>query len=347
MNKLTKLARITVAIAALILIATYFVPVWKIQLWAPQYPEGLTMKIWLSDLSGDVKVINGLNHYIGMKNIEKEMFPEFTWLPIIIAVYILLGLAVSLFNRFRGLVIYAALLFIGAVIAMTDFYWWGYDYGHNLNPEAAIVVPGMAYQPPLLGYKVLLNFTALSIPDTGGWIITLSGILVFAALFYELYVSRKRRTLSAKSATAVILVLGSISLFSFSACDVQPRPINFGKDYCSFCKMTLTDKRFGAEAVTKKGKIFVFDDLHCIAEWVKADKAKYDDVAMWLTVDFTQNGKLIDATKAMYLESPQLKSPMGSNTASFEHQADFDKEKIATNGEPTSWSKIMKLRQLK
>lgn len=346
MHKLTIVARIIVAVAALLLIATYFLPVWKIQLWAPQYPEGLVMKIWLTDISGDVKVINGLNHYIGMRTIEKEMFPEFTWLPIIIAVYIALGLAVSLFNRFRGLVIYAALLVIGAAVAMTDFYWWGYDYGHNLNPDAAIVVPGMAYQPPLLGYKVLLNFTALSIPDTGGWVITISGVLVFLALFYEIYVSRKHR-FNTKNATAVILVLSSLSIFSFTACEVKPRPINFGKDYCSVCKMTLMDKRFGVEAVTNKGKVFVFDDLVCASEWIKNDKARYDNVALWLTVDFTQNGKLIEATNAHYLHSSEFKSPMGSNTACFEHQADFDKEKNLTNGEVTSWSKIMKTRQLK
>ncbi len=56
------------------------------------------------------------------------------------------------------------------MVAMADFWKWEYNYGHTLNPDAAIIVPGMSYQPPLIGFKQLLNFGAYSIPDTGGWI---------------------------------------------------------------------------------------------------------------------------------------------------------------------------------
>jgi copper chaperone NosL len=66
-----------------------------------------------------------------------------------------------------------------------DFYLWGYDYGHNLDPTAAIVVPGMSYQPPLIGTKQLLNFTAFSGPDIGGWIFLVSALLAIGTLIYE------------------------------------------------------------------------------------------------------------------------------------------------------------------
>ena len=71
------------------------------------------------------------------------------------------------------------------ILAGIDFYRWNYEYGHNLDPNAAIKVPGMSYQPPLIGYKQLLNFGAYSIPDIGGWMLTGAGILLFAVVLKE------------------------------------------------------------------------------------------------------------------------------------------------------------------
>ena len=71
------------------------------------------------------------------------------------------------------------------ILAGIDFYRWNYEYGHNLDPNAAIKVPGMAYQPPLIGYKQLLNFGAYSIPDIGGWMLTGAGVLLFVIVLKE------------------------------------------------------------------------------------------------------------------------------------------------------------------
>ena len=161
-------------------------------MWAPQYPEGLEMKIWIDNITGDVKIISALNHYIGMRHIEVNMFPEFGYMIYIVAVVIAFGILVSIVNRRFMLVSYAILLVTCGIAALVDFYLWGYDYGHNLDPTAAIVVPGMAYQPPVIGTKQLLNFTAFSGPDIGGWIFVVSGVLVIAILVYELYTSRKK-----------------------------------------------------------------------------------------------------------------------------------------------------------
>lgn len=184
-HKLSKLSRILIAIGSLAVVISLFVPFWEIHLWAPQYPEGLTMYIWHNNLSGDVEIINGLNHYIGMKLIKVEMFPEFKFLGIVISVFILWGLLVALTGSFKLLVSF----FIGEVVfsvaALTDFYIWCYDYGHNLDPHAAIQVPGMSYQPPLIGYKTLLNFEAYSGPYIGGWIMAIVGVLTFVIIFFE------------------------------------------------------------------------------------------------------------------------------------------------------------------
>jgi copper chaperone NosL len=63
------------------------------------------------------------------------------------------------------------------VAGLADFYCWGYDYGHDLDPEAILKIPGMSYQPPLIGSKQLLNFRATSWPASGGWILVLALLL--------------------------------------------------------------------------------------------------------------------------------------------------------------------------
>lgn len=192
MKTLKPLSRVVVAITSLLMVSAYFVPLWQILMWAPQYPEGLEMDIWINTITGDVKVISALNHYIGMKHIEVEMFPEFGYMIYIVGFLIGFGLLTSLINRRLMLWMFSLLLVATAVAALVDFWLWGYDYGHNLDPTAAINIPGMSYQPPLIGTKQLLNFTAFSGPDIGGWIFIISGVLIMGTLSFELYTQKKR-----------------------------------------------------------------------------------------------------------------------------------------------------------
>lgn len=162
-------------------------------MWAPQYPEGLEMKIWIDNITGDVKIISALNHYIGMRHIEVSMFPEFQYMIYILAFVVAFGLITALSNRRIMAYLYAGILIACGVAALVDFYLWGYEYGHNLDPNAAIIVPGMAYQPPVIGTKQLLNFTAFSGPDTGGWIFLFSGVLAIGGVVWDVYQQRKKR----------------------------------------------------------------------------------------------------------------------------------------------------------
>lgn len=174
------------------MVSAYFVPLWQILMWAPQYPEGLEMDIWINTISGDVKVISALNHYIGMKHIEVEMFPEFQYMIYIVGGLIGFGLLTAISNRRMMLWIFCGLLIATGVAALVDFWLWGYDYGHNLDPTAAINIPGMTYQPPLIGTKQLLNFTAFSGPDIGGWIFVCSALLIMGTLAYEIILSKRK-----------------------------------------------------------------------------------------------------------------------------------------------------------
>ena len=101
-------------------------------------------------------------------------------MPKLLAAAIAAGLLVALIGRRVPLYLWAGLFTAGAVAGLGDFWKWGYEYGHHLDPHAAIRVPGMSYQPPLIGTKQLLNFHATSWPDIGGWIVIASLACVLA-----------------------------------------------------------------------------------------------------------------------------------------------------------------------
>lgn len=189
--KLTVLGRVSIIVVILFLATLWAFPMWDIQLAAPQYPGGLSMQIWINDLGGDVEIINGLNHYIGMKTIHKEDFKEFVYLPIIMMSFMGLGLVVFILNRKRYYYIWAGLFVCIGLLSFYDFYSWLYDYGHDLDPKAPIQVPGMSYQPPLIGYKKMLNFEALSQPHIAGWFYIAAGVILALVCFYEWKKSKK------------------------------------------------------------------------------------------------------------------------------------------------------------
>lgn len=190
-------SKIIIIFASLLLILSFFFPLWYIDLEAPQYPEGIGLEIWLNKITGqkphDLENINGLNHYIGMKEIVPDAIPELKIMPFIILFMILFGL-INAFTGKRFLVYsWIALFIILAAIGLYDFYMWEYDYGHNLNPHAAIKIPGMAYQPPLIGSKMLLNFNAISMPDISFYILVVTVLLAIIALIIDKQ-SNKERT---------------------------------------------------------------------------------------------------------------------------------------------------------
>lgn len=313
MKSLTNTSRIVVALAALSLVATYFLPIWRIDLWAPQYPEGLVMKIWLTKLTGDVSVINGLNHYIGMAHIREEMFPEFIVLPFIVGAYILFGLLTALFGKRPMLATFLAAVVVFGLLALFDFWRWGYQYGHNLDPKAPIQVPGMSYQPPVIGYKQLLNFGAYSVPDAGGWIILLSGLAVAAVTVYEYYVRDRKRTAVYKQPRTVLLLL-PLWLAS-QACTPKTEPIQYGHDGCAHCKMTIVDQKFAAELVTEKGKVYKYDDLGCMISHMQENELT--EAPIQVVADYSRPGELIDAQTAVFVHDESLRSPMRGDLAAF------------------------------
>ncbi len=186
------ISRVMIAIAALALLALLFVPIWRIDLMAPQYPEGLVMQIYIDHFAGDTEKINGLNHYIGMSLIKDEMFPEFKYLRKVVMILSVFGVLAAVWGKRQGL--FAGLITLSAfgLWALYDMWKWGYSYGHDLDPRAAIKVEGMVYQPPLIGHKQLLNFDAWSTPDIGGWVLFVVLGMLGVVYFLELRKARQQ-----------------------------------------------------------------------------------------------------------------------------------------------------------
>ncbi|MCC6816980.1 MAG: nitrous oxide reductase accessory protein NosL [Saprospiraceae bacterium] len=339
MEKLNKRARWIIAGASISLILCYFFPIWVIYLFAPQYPEGLAMNIWLNRITGDVEIINGLNHYIGMKHIHADMFPEFSFLVYIVAFYILLGLIVAWNGSTIWLICYLVFTAFGGVYALFDFYRWGYEYGHNLDPNAAIKVPGLTYQPPVLGHKRLLNFDAYSYPDIAGWIVIAAASIMTVIWLSTYHKLGKKLFLVQKAIIPLVVVLG------LTSCTVEPEPLVAGQDTCYACKMGIMDTKYGAEIISKKGKIYKFDDIGCLIYHMRTENIKEQDCQRILVADFVTRKEWIDVDKAIFVQGEMFHSPMNFNFAAFVNQSKLDSVYSQADRKVFNWKQINEVVQ--
>ena len=192
------LPKILMVAAALLLLTLFVTPLWRITLGAPQYPDGITMYIWVNQITGDtpntLQNINILNHYVGMKFIEPDSIPELQYFPYIITGMALLGFVFGLTGNRKLVITWVVAMVILGIFGIYDFYLWEYDYGHNLDPKAPIQVPGMAYQPPVFGSKMLLNFKADSYPYWGGLFLGISLMLASISAYISKPTTEKQHT---------------------------------------------------------------------------------------------------------------------------------------------------------
>lgn len=332
--KLKNGSRVIIIILSLGLIITYFVPFWGIYLFAPQYPEGLKMNIWLHKLTGEVDTINGLNHYIGMKHINPDMFPEFSFLNYVVGFFIAFGLIVALTGNRKLLLGFLIVCLAGGIAAMVDFYKWGYNYGHHLDPKAPIQIPGFSYQPPLVGHRRLLNFDAYSYPALGAWIFIAVWIITGVIWFFETFKIRKGTKVTRKYAIPIVLVITILN-----GCKAEPEPINYGKDDCAYCKMTIIDSRYGGELLMKKGRVFKFDDISCLVNYLKSNPTAPDQIKLTLLSSYLKQGEFITISNATLLKGDKVKSPMNGNIAAVETSEAASLEK-AINGHTLTWQQF-------
>lgn len=139
-----------------------------------------------------------------------------------------------------------------------------------------------------------------------------------------------------------IFCLVSLVLWvALQGCSVKPEPLRYGEDACHACRMTLMDTKFGAEVVSVKGKVFKFDDMNCMVNFLNSGTLTERDVAYRLVVDYTVPEKLIAAENAYYVKSDEIRSPMASHIAAFENRQDMDGHKKTWDGIYLTWGELV------
>lgn len=340
---MTNRNRIIIAAASLLLVVMYFTPLWRISLEAPQYPEGLGLNIMLDTVEGqnfrDLEKINNLNHYIGMQQIVPDAIPELKIMPWAIAFLISLGLIAAVSGKRWMLYTWAGVFVVLAIAGMVDFWLWEYDYGHNLNTEeAAIIVPGMSYQPPLIGSKKLLNFTAHSWPGIGGWIAILTCLTGVLVAFDTWRRNRGPKTVAQRVARRTRSLVGAAAaliLLTATGCDRGPQRFHIGVDQGAYCRMVIDDARFASQIVTDKGRAIKFDAIECMLSYAESREAELEGAEFWVS-DFAHPDRLVRAEEATFVRSHAIPSPMSAGLAAFgpvEDAAEGD-----SSAHPAAWA---------
>ncbi|MFD2725141.1 nitrous oxide reductase accessory protein NosL [Hyunsoonleella rubra] len=122
-------------------------------------------------------------------------------------------------------------------------------------------------------------------------------------------------------------------------CNSSPQPIDYGNDGCHFCKMTIVDKVHAAEIVTQKGKVYKFDATECMVSFMK----EFDttQIKLYLSNDYNTPEALIDATKATFLISENIPSPMGAYLSAFKTKDEAEKTLAKKGGRLYTWDQLL------
>lgn len=330
---MSRIQKYTFSLAIFMMSLAMWLPIWRIEIWAPQYPEGLSMQISASQIYGNVAQINILNHYIGMKKIVPEQIPELSLIPWLLAFVLILGMIVVLIGRLFLAKIWFGLVSVLSAAGLADFYRWGYEYGHNLDPDAPIKIPGLSYQPPLLGFKQILNIEAYSIPDWGAYALALGLGLAGFSIFFGHLVQRDGRmwvTLKRLNFTVPLFLLS----LALTSCKKDPEPLTAYVDHCEHCHMQISDTRFGAEIITEKGRIYKFDSIKCLQDYVNKNSISIQDI---FVADYLRPSTLVESGVAYFLIDGTISGPMGVDVVASKDRGELENLKSKKSGKVTNW----------
>ncbi len=353
---MTTRSRILLALASLLLLLAYVLPLWRISLEAPQYPGGLGMQIHIDNITGlnphDLQNINGLNHYIGMQEIVPDSIPELDFMPWIFAALIGFGLLAAALGKRSLLYAWTGSFALLLVVGFADYYKWGHDYGHNLSPDAAIKIPGMGYQPPLIGSKAMLNFMSHSWPDTGG--IVVFGAFLVGVVLVVMEFRRRGRDKKAVLAEAVstqksasgIAVAAALLVVFAAGCQPTPQPLVVGETGCAHCRMTVTDARFGAELVSTTSKVYPFDAIECLTAYLIDNPGAEESAHSFWVSAFDEPGTLVAAEDAFFIQSDRIQSPMGAGLAAYSTVDARESARTEVGGDALDWRGVLASAEL-
>lgn len=171
-------------VAAALLLISIFTPYWKLTLNAPQYPAGLSVQAYLNRVEGDVREIDGLNHYIGMRPlVEAATFERSISIIGVTVLVLLIIAAVYIHTRWALLLALPALLF--PIIFLADLQFWLANFGQNLDPKAPLSSSVKPFVPPVLGEGIIAQFSTWAVPDIGLWLAIVASLLILAGLWFH------------------------------------------------------------------------------------------------------------------------------------------------------------------
>ncbi|MCP4704454.1 MAG: hypothetical protein GY865_07575 [candidate division Zixibacteria bacterium] len=186
---LSNKARILLFVAAIVLIPTFFYPLWYMQFWSYQYPDSLTLYIYSHQLDGgddgnDITEINILNHYIGMAELEEENFTELKWIPLAIGIFIVLTMRAAVFARIGKVVDVLMLFTYFGCFSLWSFWYNLSSYGQNLDPKASVNIE--PFTPPLFGFEQVGQFKVWSYPHVSSYLMGLFALLLVLSIVLSL-----------------------------------------------------------------------------------------------------------------------------------------------------------------
>ncbi|HEX9423967.1 MAG TPA: nitrous oxide reductase accessory protein NosL [Pyrinomonadaceae bacterium] len=91
------------------------------------------------------------------------------------------------------------------------------------------------------------------------------------------------------------------------------------EDTCSYCKMAISEKQYAAELIDSEGQTFKFDDIGCMANFIKSKKNAAKTIASFV-MDFNER-QWIKAEDAHYVRSSELSTPMNGGLIAFKTEA--------------------------
>ncbi|HSM55467.1 MAG TPA: hypothetical protein VK879_04860 [Candidatus Sulfomarinibacteraceae bacterium] len=179
-----RLPALLLALAALFLLISIFLPYWKMTLMAPQYPGGLEVEVYVNRLTGDVAEVDGLNHYIGMRPLDEAAQLERSVSIAAITVLSLLLLA-AIFIHTKWVTLLALPALLMPYLFLADMYFWMRNFGMNLDPTAPLSGAIEPFVPPIWGEGVVGQFRTIATFQPGLWLAFASGLLIIAGLYFH------------------------------------------------------------------------------------------------------------------------------------------------------------------
>lgn len=180
-------SRVLILVAVIALLPAFLFPLWRMTFVSNQYLDGLALSIYAYQLEGgrtqnrdDLREINALNHYIGMRPLLESDFSEFVWIPFVVGALGVLALRAMVIGKMAGLVDVFVIFSYFGLFSLWSFYNKLYAYGHNLDPTAAIKVE--LFTPPLFGRQIVGNFTVTSVPGVASFALVAFALLLLGAI---------------------------------------------------------------------------------------------------------------------------------------------------------------------